>query len=162
MPRYRPETARLKAKNITKAYSRVGFSQVKLAKIKGVTRQTINRTLQKAPVQKTLLEEINKIGLTDKEDAKDLKRLRKAQRPIACDVFIRNDRGKLVVVKNENDWIDVDDNQAQLKALEMTLKLKGHLKENGTKIEVGINIKLTPEERNARIDRVKQLISIDG
>lgn len=127
MPRYRPETAELKAKRLTKLYTENNFNQVEVAKKERVTKQAINQRLQKAPVKKTLLETLEHIGLTTEEDAKDLRRLRKAQRPIACDVFIRDKNGKLVVTKNENDWIDVDDNPSQLKALEMTLKLKGNL-----------------------------------
>jgi len=74
----------------------------------------------------TLME---KMGLTEEEDIKDLKRLRKAKKLHACDIFIRDDNGKLKVNKNSNDFIEIDDNQAQLKALELTQKMKGRLKD---------------------------------
>lgn len=69
-------------------------------------------------------------GLTDEDDIKDLARLRKCKRPIAADVFIRNEDGELKVNKSSNDWIEVDDNQSQIKTLELCLKLKGKLKED--------------------------------
>ena len=72
---------------------------------------------------------MEKTGLGLEEDVEDLKRLRKCKRPIACDIFIRDENGELKVNKNSNDWVEVDDNPSQLKALEITLKLKGHLKD---------------------------------
>ena len=72
---------------------------------------------------------MDKMGLTVEEDIEDLKRLRRAKRLHVCDIYIKDDNGKLKINKNSNDFIEVDDNPTQLKALELTLKLKGHLKE---------------------------------
>lgn len=74
---------------------------------------------------------MEKTGLGIEEDIEDLKRLSKSKRPISADIFIRDENGELKVNKNSNDWVEVDDNHAQLKALELRLKLKGKLKENG-------------------------------
>lgn len=88
------------------------------------------------------LDLIERMGLTNEEDVADLKRLRKAKRLHACDVMIHDENGQLKVNKNSNDWIEVDDNQSQLKALELTLKLKGHLKE---KVEHSGTVAVTPQ-----------------
>jgi len=60
MPRYRPETAKAKAKKLAKAYSKAGFNQTRLAEKEGVTSQAINQRLKKAPVQRTLEEYLDK------------------------------------------------------------------------------------------------------
>ena len=85
-----------------------------------------------------------RMGLTDEEDVADLIRLRKAQKVQRCDVYLKNVDGKMVINKNSNDFIDVDDNQTQLKALEMTLKLKSKFPKD--KVEVSGNITMTPEQ----------------
>jgi len=46
-----------------------------------------------------------------------------AMKPIACDVFIRDENGVLKVNKNSNDWIDYEDWQARHKFIMTTLQL---------------------------------------
>lgn len=70
----------------------------------------------------TMPELLARMGLTDEEDANDLKKLRNA----TTTKFFQHE-GKII------DQEDVEDNGTQLKALELTAKLKGRL--NG-KIEV--------------------------
>lgn len=72
---------------------------------------------------------MNRMGLTDEEDIKDLIRLRKAVKQISCNVFIKKD-GEMKGANGKTlDFIEVDDNLTQLKALELTCKLKGHLRD---------------------------------
>ena len=49
MPKLNKATERIRAEKLTKAYVRNGFSQVKLAREQGVTRQTINKKLHRKP-----------------------------------------------------------------------------------------------------------------
>lgn len=64
----------------------------------------------------TMPELLERMGLTDEEDAKDLKKLREAK----TTKFFQHE-GSIV------DREDVEDNQTRLKALELTAKLKGRL-----------------------------------
>jgi len=72
---------------------------------------------------------MEKMGLTDEEDIKDLMRLRKATKQISCNIYIKKDGEMLGADGKSMDFIEVDDNQTQLKALELTMKLKGHLRD---------------------------------
>lgn len=72
---------------------------------------------------------LSKMGLTDEEDVQDLIRLRKATKQISCNIYIKKN-GKMQEADGKSlDFIEVDDNTIQLKALELTLKLKGHLRD---------------------------------
>lgn len=76
----------------------------------------------------SMIELMNKMGLTLEEDMLDLKRLRKAQRIQACDIYVKKDEnGNYKINENSNDFINVDDNHTQLRALELSLKLKRFL-----------------------------------
>src|SRR3990167_5354636 len=96
-------------------------------------------------------ENLSKLGLTltdlmnrhpdlsNIDDLNDLQRLSHAKKFQDCDVFIKDENGKLKINKNSNDFIEVDDNQTQSKILELRLKLKGHLRnENQTNIQVNL------------------------
>jgi phage terminase small subunit len=75
----------------------------------------------------SLIDLMEKAGLGTEEDLADLTRLSKAKRIQACDVYVQNENGQFKINENSNDFIEVDDNQVQLKALELRLKLKGKL-----------------------------------
>lgn len=85
----------------------------------------------------TMPELMDKMGLGIEEDISDLKRLRKAKRVIGyLHQYKKNKKGEIKKVDKispdevvSNEFIEVDDNQAQLKALELSLKIKGYLKE---------------------------------
>ena len=70
MPRYRPETAKAKAKSLTKAYVKAGFNQSEVARRQGLHRSTINKKLKKAPVQQAIAETFERAGITDQKIAK--------------------------------------------------------------------------------------------
>jgi hypothetical protein len=59
MPKYTPETARMKAESLTKPLIRNGFNQTMVAKQEGVTPQAINQRLKHKPVQDALQRYIN-------------------------------------------------------------------------------------------------------
>ena len=68
-----------------------------------------------------------RMGLSDEQDVADLIRLRNAKKVQSCDLFVKDENGKLTINKNSNDFIEVDDNATQLKALELTMKLKNRI-----------------------------------
>ena len=67
MPKYRPETAKAKAKGLTKAYVKAGFNQSEVARRQGLHRSTINKKLKKAPVQRAIAETFERAGVTDEK-----------------------------------------------------------------------------------------------
>ncbi len=85
----------------------------------------------------TFIELMEKMGLDDSKDVEDLIRLRKAK-------FIKH-----IIHEGEIEEKECDDNAIQLKALETTLKIKGHLRD---KVEHSgeIKISLSQEIQAAR------------
>lgn len=88
----------------------------------------------------SMAELMSQMGLTDEEDIKDLIRLRKCKKLHVCDIYVKDDNGKLKINRNSNDFIEVDDNPTQLKALELTAKLKGNI-EDKTKHSIDDDLK---------------------
>lgn len=86
-----------------------------------------NQNLKKLNI--SMPELMDQMGLTDEEDIKDLMRLRKAVKQISCNVFIKKDGEMKGADGKSLDFIEVDDNLTQLKALELTCKLKGRLRD---------------------------------
>lgn len=82
-----------------------------------VARNIAHQNLAKLGI--SMQELMDKMGLDTQQDLDDLKRLRIAQKPIVIN----------------NEVITTDDYSTQVKALELTLKLKGHL-QSGTNINV--------------------------
>ena len=81
-----------------------------------------------------------RMGMSDEQDVADLIRLRKAKKVQSCNILVSKDAdGNTVVNENSNDFIEVDDNHTQLKALELTCRLKGRLTQNINN-QVNINI----------------------
>lgn len=120
MPKYRPETIQAKAISLANAYTKSGFNQTLLAEREGVRSQAINQRLKNNPLIKTELRKaLDRIGVNTKYKSLKFRELLESKKPIACDVFIRDDKGKLTVVKNENDWIEVEDNPTRLGALKL-------------------------------------------
>ena len=77
------------------------------------------------------LEMMEIAGLTDENDIVLLNKLRNAQKQQVCDIYVDKDGdGEYKINKNQNSFIVVDDNQTQFKALELTQKLKGRLKDS--------------------------------
>lgn len=69
-------------------------------------------------------------GMSDEDDLNHLVKLKNAQRIQTCDIYVKKGKGSgYKINKNSNDFIEVDDNKTQLGALNLSLKLKGHLKD---------------------------------
>ena len=93
-----------------------------------VARNIASENLAKLGIE--LEELMERMGLSLEKDMEDLKRLRDAQRFQVCDVYVQKDKdGKWKINENKNSFIEIDDNHTQLKALELTFKLKKKLQD---------------------------------
>ena len=82
----------------------------------------------------TMTELMESMGLGLEEDISDLKRLRKAQKVVGyLNQYKKDKDGKIEKIEPDevvsNEFIYVDDNPVQLKALELSAKIKGNLKD---------------------------------
>ena len=66
MPRYRKQTAKIKAKNLTKTYIKHGLSQSAVARAQGVTPQAICQRMAKKPVTDILQQYLDSPSLRRK------------------------------------------------------------------------------------------------
>ena len=131
MPRYRPETARAKAKQLTKIYLQNHQDGARTAKVMGTTRQNVCQRLQKAPVQKTLQDIIDRnlkrAGITQIKVYKRLDQELDATRVISA--VISPDGRDRDANGQTCDFIDVPDWNARDKAIDKSLTLMGHIKQ---------------------------------
>jgi len=131
MPKYRPETAKLKAKHLAKTCLRNNLNQNRMAKELGISHQAVNQRLQKAPVQKTLQNIIDRnlkrAGITQGKVYKRLDQQLDATRVISAMV---NPDGKDKDANGQTcDFIDVPDWNARDRAINKSLTLMGHIKQ---------------------------------
>jgi transcriptional regulator with XRE-family HTH domain len=131
MPKLRKEIAELKAKRLTNLYIENGLNQARVANREGVSRQAINQRLKHLPVKTPLQEAFRKIGITTRYKAKKFKELLEAKKIQDCDVFIKDENGKLKVNRNSNDFIEVEDNPSRVATLRLLCQVEGDIKENG-------------------------------
>ena len=122
------ELQELKKKKLCKAVIESGGNLTQAAKKLGITQQSVSKQIHKPAVQQTIIAILNKAGATDNKIATKLVKLMDAKKLQACDVYVKEgEDGKYEINENSNDFIEVDDNQAQLKAIELLLKTKRHL-----------------------------------
>ena len=112
MPKYKPSTQKLKAKNLIKPYIKSGFNQAKLARKRGVKPSTINEQIHQPAVQKTMAQLLDNIGLSDKCLGAGLKEGVNADKRVP---FVGS----------------VPDYSVRHKYIVTCLELKGHIKHNG-------------------------------
>lgn len=99
-----------------------------------------NRLLHNDKIQRSIIEHMNKAGITDERLVDKLSSMIDARKE---------------VVTNDGSIVDVVDNTTQMSALNTSLKLRGHLQEQGTvNIHIGTSVQ-TPAEL-ARLDRIIQ------
>ena len=75
MPTLKPETARLRAANLSKSFIASGCNQSEVARREGVTSQAINQRFKHLPVGTPLQAALKKIGITTAYKAKKFKEL---------------------------------------------------------------------------------------
>lgn len=114
MPRYKKETAELKAKNLLKPYIKNNFNQTLTARQLGVTQEAISQRLKCKPVQDMLQRYINSPKLKKKliQVAQDGL---EANKVISCNVIAKNGEGMSDANSMTKDFIDVPDHQARHK-----------------------------------------------
>ena len=97
-----------------------------------VARVIASENISKLNISMTEL--MDKMGLGVEEDLTDLKRLKNAKRVIGyLHQYKKDENGKVEKAEPDetvsNEFLEADDNPVQLKATELSLKLKGHLRE---------------------------------
>jgi len=130
MPKYKPETAALKAKNLIKPYLKAGLNQHRLAAMEGVSQSAINQRLKHPAVQKELQKVIDrnlrKAGITYSKVYKRLDEQLDATRTISAVV---SPDGKDMDANGQTcDFVEVPDWTARDKAIDKSLTLMGHIK----------------------------------
>ena len=165
MPRYKPATAERKAKSLVKTCIENGLNENRIAKKLGISQQAVNQRLNRAPVQKTLQEVIDKnlrqAGISQRKVYKRLDEELDATRTISA---VISPDGKQKDANGQTcDFVEVIDYGARDKAIDKTLTLMGHLKHNGkgdviANITNILNLKNYPEidpaTRRRILDRV--------
>ncbi len=130
MPRYRPETAKAKAKKLIKPYIRNGLNQTALAKQEGVTPSAINQRLQRKPVRDLIQKFLDSPKLDKALIAGAVDGLR-ADKDISCNIIAQNGEGLKDANSMTKDFVKVPDYNARHKYWHDLLVAKGKLKING-------------------------------
>jgi len=88
-------------------------------------------TLKNPQVTMVFRELLDNNDLTHQRVADKINKLLDAKKIQTCDVYVKQDRnGKWKVNRNSNDFIEVDDNQAQQKALDTLIKVQRIIENN--------------------------------
>lgn len=118
-----------------------------------VARNIASENMAKLGIQLNDLMEA--MGLTLEKDIEDLNRLRNAKKVQSCNLLVKKDAdGKMTVNENSNDFIEVDDNATQIKALELSCKLKKFLSDQpiiDQSEHSHITLILAPEENGPQL-----------
>ena len=144
MPKYKPETAELKAKTLVKTCIKNGLNQNRIAKELGVSQQAIQQRLKHPAVQKELQKVIDrnlrKAGITYSKVYKRLDEQLDATRTISAVV---SPDGKDMDANGQTcDFVEVPDWTARDKAIDKSLTLMGHIKHVNGKNENNGNDKV--------------------
>lgn len=131
MPNYTKEIKEARAKLLVKSCISKGLNQSAVARAEGVSQQAINQRIHKPMVRSALQEAFRKVGISTRYKAKKFKELLEAKKIQDCDVFIKDENGKLKVNRNSNDFIEVEDNNARVATLRLLCQVEGDIKENG-------------------------------
>lgn len=133
MPKYRPETEKMKALALAKDVTKCKGNLSATARKRGVETSTIARNIQRPAVQKALAEInaelLDKAGATDKVIYQTLSDQLKANKVISCNVIAGDGEGMKDANSMTKDFVDVPDNTARHNAVNTCLKLKGRFPE---------------------------------
>jgi len=125
MPRYRPETEKLKAEQFIKSYAKSGFNQTRLAQKEGISQPAVSKRLAKKYVQKTLAEYLEK-HFPKSYIQKKFKEGLEASKVIG---YLNSKVDGVQKVSDE--FIEVPDLHCRHRYLVTLLECQGHLKHNG-------------------------------
>ena len=126
MPRYTQETAKAKAKILTKLYAENNLNQSRVAEKEGVTRAAINQRFKQPIVKKTFAEMMDKAGMSDAYLRKKIKEGLEATRVVG---YLNNKVDGVQKVSDE--FVEVPDMHCRHKYLTTALEVKGIIKYNG-------------------------------
>jgi hypothetical protein len=148
----------LKQAKFIKYYFECNGNASEAARKAGYKKDVSGRENLQNPTILAAIERIKeKNGLTEERLLEKHVQLLDAKRIQACDVYVKNANGRWVVNKNSNDFIEVDDFNVQLGALKLAYDINGKLKQ---KVKHSDEITLTNDERNARINRLREILRI--
>ncbi len=160
MPKYRPETEKIKAKNLIKPLAKNNFNQTATARQLGLTPQTINEQFHRKPVQDILQRFFNSRKLK-KTLIQVAKEGLAANKVISCNVIAPDGEGMKDANSMTKDFVDVPDHQARHKFWHDLAVAAGGLKGEGAKIIVGDNSKVIFQdikiEQSAAPDLLKDI-----
>lgn len=81
---------------------------------------------------------LDKSGIDDSAIQSKLKELLEAKKIQNCNIVLKRDEDGKLKVQNTDDFLEVPDGHVQVKALELAVKLKGHLRDgNNINIDTG-------------------------
>jgi len=103
MPKYKPFTEKIKAKEMSKVYIDSGLNQHETARRLYTSEQNINKKVNRMPVQQAISEQLDKAGLTDDQLTKE----------------------HFHVLTSPNPKL-------KLQAIELGYRVKGYIKTNGS------------------------------
>ena len=89
MPKYKKETAKRRAKKLTKTFIKNDCNQTKTAEELGITSQAVNQQIHSPIVQKTFQEVMEKAGITDERCADKMDEGFDCDRAIVVDKSIK-------------------------------------------------------------------------
>ena len=114
MPRYRPETEKLKAENLLKPLIANKLNQSKTARQLGVSQATINEQFNRKPVQDALQKFLNSPKLKNRL-IKVAEEGLAANKVISCNVIANDGEGMKDANSMTKDFVDVPDHQSRHK-----------------------------------------------
>jgi len=133
MPKLSKSTQLMRAKKLLRDFAEAEGDRKKIAKKRNTTPANIGRQLRKPyireVIEKTMIQQLDEQGVTDKFIAKKVRRLMDAETPY----------GKTFI----------PDNGAQLRATELSLRVKKHLTDNKTEINI-LNVGISTAIKQGR------------
>lgn len=136
MPKYKPSTARLKAKQLIKPYIKTGLNQSELARQEGVSQSAINQRLHKKPVRDMLEKYLDSNKLKRKLRQVAMEGLEATKVIGYIHQYKKDEDGKIEKAEPDeavsNDFIsDIPDHHVRHRFWHDIMQIKGHIKNNG-------------------------------
>ena len=107
-----------------------GMNQYNAARVAGYSESMALKGCHRLErsVKVGIVDALERAGITGSYRANELFKLTQATKIQSCDVYVRNEDGKMVVNENSNDFIEVPDNATRLNAQKHISELLGDIK----------------------------------
>ena len=133
-------------KTLKEAGIKAGYS-------KKYTSRVISKKLTKIDFVSNFHKILEKSGLTDKRLSEKFKELLEAKKVISANIINSNGEGLKDANSMTKDFIEVNDNDIQLRTATVISKLKGHF----MKVESGLNLEINDKKiQNIQINFIKK------